>query len=134
MSQHHIFILILLLQVILDAVGDGFRMNSWQKAHHTMETLREGIWIALIAAVSLGWLDFQWYYVAMYILGRIWLFDPVINLVAREDFFYIAKSSWDGVILYWLAYKFRVPVILPAAMIKLMALAWWIAWLVTDGG
>lgn len=134
MEPHIIIGLILLLQVIIDGLGDGFRVRGWQIPHHSMESLRIAVWIGIWASTGFGWLDFQWYYIAMYILGRIWLFDPVINLVAQFGFFYVGTSSLDGILLNWIADKYKVPVILPAIMIKLMALAWWIAWLLTNGG
>jgi len=138
MEQYIIVSLLLLVPVILDALGDSFRIRGWQNLHHTMESAREAFWIGMIVAVSplLGWLEFEWYYIGMYILGRIWLFDPILNLVSDFDFFYISDSSTDGRILIWLSSDkvFDVPVILPAAMVKFIALVWWVAWLLTDGG
>ena len=136
MEQHVTIILILLLQVILDALGDAFRIRRWQNLHHTMESAREAVWIGLAAAIGFGYLEFEWYYIAMYILGRIWLFDPILNLVSDFDFFYVSDSSTDGRILIWLCSDkiFDVPIILPTVMIKFLALVWWVAWLITDGG
>ena len=128
--------LILLFQVLIDALGDGFRIRGWQLWHHSMESLRIAVWICLWTSTAFGWLDFEWYYIAMYILGRIWLFDIVLNLVVDFEVFYVSDSSWDGKILIWLSSDkiFDVPVILPAVMIKFIALVWWVAWFLTDGG
>ena len=134
METYHIVILILLVQVILDGLGDGFRQNGWQNVHHSMETIREGIWLVYVGCVAFQWLDFAPYYITMYILGRIWLFDIVINLVVGNKLFYIGKSSLDGIILHKVADKFKVPVHLPAFIVKLVAIVWWIAWILTDGG
>ena len=138
MEQHIIVILLLLIPVVLDALGDAFRIRKWQNLHHLMESAREAFWIALVVGVSplLGWFEVEWYYIAMYILGRIWLFDLVLNLVADFDFFYVSDSSTDGRILIWLSSDkvFNVPVIYPTFIVKLMALVWWVAWLITDGG
>jgi hypothetical protein len=140
MEQYTIVILFLLWQVIIDGLGDGFRVRKWQRPHHSMETLRIGGWLAYPAALSLGWVDFQWYYIAMYILGRIWAFDLVYNLVARNKLFYVSKTSWDGVILWWISgeddpgRKNRWPIGMVASMPKMISLLWWMAWFLTDGG
>lgn len=140
MEQHTIFILILLLQCILDALGDGFRARGWQRIHHFDESLQLSIWLGLIAAVSplLGWLEFEWYYLLMYLFGRIWLFDLVINLVRKKNLFYVGQSSIDGVIYHFIAgtyrKKHRFPVELVSFIVKFMALIGWVAMLLTDGG
>ena len=139
MENYTFISLILLLQVILDAFGDGFRVRGWQKLHHTMETIREAIWFSFFAAaIKFIYIDFEWYYIAMYILGRIWIFDLINNIICKRKLFYVGESSWDGVIIHWISGTYRTknrwPVANLAFMIKLMAIVWWFAWLLTDGG
>lgn len=126
--NEHIVILILLLQVILDAVGDGFRVRGWQKLHHSAEAIQIGIWLALLVSTGIQVIDFQWYLVIMYILGRIWLFDPVNNLVSSRKIGYVGKSSIDGVIYHFISDKiFHNGVEHTSFIIKFMALVAWIA-------
>jgi len=134
METFMIVLLILLLQVILDAVGDGFRARGWQKIHHFMETIQIAIWLGIAYAIWREWLDFQLYYVWMYVLGRIWLFDFVINPILKEKLLYISKSSFDGVIYYWISRdgnpnkERRWPVTNTALIFKFLAFVWWVAW------
>ena len=133
-----IMILILLVQVILDAVGDGFRARGWQKIHHTIESVQIGIWLSLLPAIYFGWLDFQWYYIWMYVLGRIWLFDLVINPIMKQKLLYVSKTSWDGVIYYFISgdenpnRKRKWPVKNFSFIFKFMAFVWWIGWFISN--
>ena len=138
MEAHMIFILVLLFQVVLDAVGDGFRVRGWQKPHHTMESVQIAVWLFLGAAIAKEWVDFQWYYMWMYVLGRIWLFDLVMNPIMLQKLFYISKSSFDGAFYYWVMgdgnpnRKIQWPVTPFAIVIKALALIWWVSWFLTD--
>ena len=133
-----IMILILLGQVILDAVGDGFRVRGWQRLHHSLESLQIAIWLAILPAIHFGWLDFQWYYIWMYVLGRIWLFDLVINPIMGMKLLYVGKSSWDGAIYYLISgegnpnRKRQWPVKNFSFIFKFMAFVWWIGWFISN--
>jgi hypothetical protein len=138
MEPFMIMILILLGQVILDSVGDGCRARGWQKIHHSIESLQIGIWLSLLPAIYFGWLDFQWYYIWMYVLGRIWLFDLVINPIMKQKLFYVSDTSWDGVIYYLISgdgnpnRKKKWPVENFSFIFKLMAFVWWIGWFISN--
>ena len=138
MEPFMIMILILLLQVILDALGDGFRARGWQKIHHSLESLQIGIWLSLLPAIYFGWLDFQWYYIWMYVLGRLWAFNPTINAILKENWLYVSKSSWDGAILYWISgednpdrkRKWRIKNF--QFMLMFLSFVWWIGWFISN--
>jgi len=138
METFMIVLLILLVQVILDAVGDGFRVWGWQKLHHSMEGLQLAVWLGLCYCVGKGRLDFQPYYVLMYVLGRIWLFDLVINPIMKQKLFYVSKSSWDGVIYYLISgdgnpnRKRQWPVANFSFIFKFMAFVWWLGWFISN--
>ncbi|KKM01892.1 hypothetical protein LCGC14_1789890 [marine sediment metagenome] len=121
--------LVLLLIVMLDAAGDALRLRKHQVISHMAEAVQVALWIAVWALF-----EFQVYYIAMYILGRFIVFDLVFNLIAGNKIFYIGESSLYGRGLRWLAGKVRQPVGLFISMPKLMALVWWVAWFLTDGG
>lgn len=131
--------LILLFLVVLDAVGDGFRVRGWQRLHHSMESLQIGVWLSLLPAIHFGWLDFQWYYLLMYVLGRVVLFDFVINPIIKEKLSYISKSSWDGWFYYLISgdgnpnRERQWPVANTAFIFKFIALVWWVSWFISDG-
>lgn len=138
MEVYKIVLLILLLQVILDAVGDGFRVRKWQKMHHSMESLQLAVWLGLAYSIGKGWLDFQPYYFWMYVLGRIWLFNSVINPIMKQKWLYVSKTSWDGVIYYWISgdgnpdRKRKWPVGNFVFITQVMAFVWWIGWFLSN--
>lgn len=139
MEQYKATILILLLLVVLDAVGDGFRVRKWQRLHHSLEALQVAVWLGMLPLLHFGILDFQWYYLWMYVLGRIWGFDLIINPIIKKPILYVGKSSWYGWFLYWVSgdgnpnRERKWPVGHFVFMSKFLALVWWVAWLLSDG-
>ena len=96
MKTELIISLVLLGLVLLDAIGDAFRLRSWQIPHHIMEVLHVAGWIAVWALFG-----FRWEYVLLYVLGRIILFDIVFNLTAGLPIGYVGRSSLYDIILTW---------------------------------
>jgi len=117
----------LLLLVVLDALGDGFRLERWQIAHHVMESCHVIGWIVV-------WFVFRFnpVYLVMYILGRFIAFDLVFNLVVGNYWWYIGDSSLYGRFMLWFADLVRQPIALMVSMPKFMALIWWVAWFWTN--
>ena len=125
MSEFMIVSLILLGVVAIDSSGDAFRIHQWQLVHHLMEVLGIATWIALWALF-----EFHWVYPTMYITARVWLFDPLLNLIAGYKLTYAGKSSLYGRLLSWLMIKTGEKGHL-IWVIRVLALIWWIAWFVT---
>ena len=117
--------IILLLIAAIDAAGDAFRVHQWQIVHHSMEVIGIAAWIAVWALF-----EFNPWYIGMYITGRIWLFDPLFNLIAGYRLTYAGKSSVYGRLLSWFMIKVKNPGIL-IWVIRAMALIAWVAWLLT---
>jgi len=80
--------LFLLGVVVVDALGDALRFLGKQIEHHVMEVIHVTLWVVIWAAFG-----FQWPYIAMYILGRIVIFDIVFNLAGGLPILHIGKSS-----------------------------------------
>jgi hypothetical protein len=125
MSEFIIVSLILLGIVALDSAGDAFRANSRQNVHHLMETLGVGAWIAIWALF-----EFKPIYVGMYVTGRIWLFDPLFNIISVNELTYIGTSSVYGRILTWFTSIVREPGHL-TWVIRAIALMFWLGWLLS---
>ncbi len=125
MNEFAIVTLILLAIAAIDAAGDAFRIHQWQNLHHGMEVVGIATWIAVWALF-----DFHWQYVTMYITGRIWLFDPLLNLIAGYKLTYAGKSSVYGRLLSWFMNLVKNPGIL-IWVFRAIAFIWWIAWLLT---
>ena len=129
MNEFAIVTLILLGIAAMDAAGDAFRIHQWQIPHHIME-----LFSTVIAWVILWkFFEFQWQYIFMYITGRIWLFDPLLNWIAGYKLTYAGKSSIYGRILSWFMNWVKNPGIL-IWVIRAMALIGWIAWILTSAG
>jgi len=128
MSEFTIVSLILLGIMAMDAAGDAFRIHQWQVVHHTMEALG-------IATFFLVWalFEFRYEYIIMYITGRIALFDPLLNWIAGYKLTYAGKSSFYGRVLSWFMNKVKEPGHL-IWVIRAIAIVWWIAWAITNGG
>ncbi len=120
MNEFVIVSLVLLGVILLDAVGDGLRWIGKPMAHHAVEALREAIWLAMVA-YFMG----TWVIIPMYILARIVFFDPIINLVAGKGLGYVGSSS-----IYDRLLKL-VPSVHLIWVIRVMALIWWVAWILT---
>ena len=88
MEDFKLVSLLLLIPVIVDAVGDAFRLDNRQILHHVMEVIHIACWVALWAAFG-----FDPMYIAMYILGRIVLFDITFNLTSGLKIGYVGGSS-----------------------------------------
>jgi len=94
MNEFLIVSLFLLGAVVVDALGDALRLNKELIAHHVMEVIHVALWVVIWAAFG-----FAPVYIAMYILGRIVLFDIVFNLAAGLPVFYIGTNSLYDIIL-----------------------------------
>lgn len=119
MSEFVIVSIILLGIVIVDAAGDAFRIHQWQNVHHTMEVVGVATWIAVWASFG-----FRPEYIAMYITGRIWIFDPLLNLIAGYKLTYAGKSSVYGRLLSWFMDLVKNPGILVWVIRALCLIAW----------
>lgn len=126
MSEFVIVTLILLGIAATDAAGDAFRIHQWQIAHHILELVSTVIaWVILWK-----FFEFQWVYLTMYITGRIWLFDPLLNWIAGYKLTYAGKSSIYGRLLSWFMNKVKNPGHL-IWVLRALAFIWWIAWILT---
>lgn len=126
MSSFLVVSLILLALVALDAIGDGFRWIGKQVAHHIVEGIRELIWASLVA-YFMG----VWVIIPMYVLARIAIFDPIINLVAGKGINYVGSNSLYDRILKWFSSKVKEPGHL-IWVIRAIALIWFITWALTN--
>ena len=126
MNEFVIVTLILLGIAATDATGDAFRIHQWQIAHHILELLSTVVaWVILWK-----FFEFQWVYLTMYITGRIWLFDPLLNWIAGYKLTYAGKSSIYGRLLSWFMIKVKNPGAL-IWVLRALAFIWWIAWILT---
>ena len=125
MNEFVIVSLILFGVMAIDAAGDAFRIHQWQLVHHIMEVVGIAVWIVLWK-----FFEFHWEYLVMYITGRIWAFDPLLNLIAGYRLTYAGKSSLYGRLLSWFMDAVKNPGIL-IWVIRALALIWWVAWLLT---
>ena len=143
MSSFTIISILLLLIVAIDAAGDAFRIHQWQNVHHAMEVIVSVLWFifaALFAIHVRHELIFNpgvWSVIklllpfgGMYITGRIWLFDPLLNLIAGYRLTYSGKSSVYGRVLSWFQGKVKEPGHL-VWVLRVMALVAWIVWILT---
>jgi hypothetical protein len=85
-------------------IGDAFRAKGWQIVSHSLEIVQITVWIAIW-----GLFEFRPIYIVMYIIGRIWLFDPLYNLTSECKLTYSGKSSLYGRILIWFSEKMKEP-------------------------
>jgi hypothetical protein len=120
--------LILLGLVVLDASGDAMRILGWQIPSHAMETIQIAGWILIWALYG-----FKRYYVAMYILARIWAFDIVLNLWTGFRLLYVSDNDLVGLAILWFADLVHQPYVHFSFILKFITLVWWIAWLLSDG-
>ena len=125
MNEFAIVSLILLALVVIDATGDAFRVHQWQIIHHSMEVL--GI---VVIFVLWALFEFSLLYIPMYITGRIWVFDPLFNLIAGYRLTYAGKSSIYGRVLSWFMNKVKEPGQL-IWVLRGMALMFWLGWIFT---
>ena len=125
MNEFAIVTLILLSIAAIDAAGDAFRIHQWQVIHHSMEVLGVVVWIVLWK-----YFGFRDVYITMYITGRIWLFDPLLNLIAGYKLTYAGKSSIYGRVLSWFMNKVKEPGML-IWVLRAIALIWWVIWFIT---
>lgn len=131
--------ILLLLIVVIDATGDAFRFKGWDVVHHVMETLQIAAWFAFavlfaafcmnsvhanesVMAVVMG----QWHYALIYVLGRIWLFDLLFNIITGHDPLYMGKSDLVGRSVIWFSGKVKQDYKHFSFIIKAMALIAWI--------
>ena len=126
MSEFAIVSLILFVIMAIDAAGDAFRVHKWQIIHHSMEVIGISVWIALWALF-----EFDPAYIAMYITGRIFAFDPLFNLIAGYKLTYAGKSSVYGRLLSWFMTKVKEPGHLIWAL-RGIALMFWLGWIFTN--
>lgn len=119
MSEFIIVSLILFVIMAIDAAGDAFRIHQWQVLHHIMEVAGIALWIVIWALF-----DFKIEYIAIYITGRIWAFDPILNLIAGYKLTYAGKSSLYGRLLSWFMNVVKNPGILIWVIRALCLIAW----------
>ena len=127
MSKYKWTAIALILLVIFDALGDGFRLQQWMIIHHSMETIVVAGWILIWAT-----LKFDPVFIVMYILCRFVLFDLTFNLTVGNAWWYIGESSLYGRGLAWLAGVVKQPLPVFTTVPKIMALIWWVAWFVIE--
>ena len=113
--------LLLLALVGLDATGDAFRFLNRQVLHHAMEVLMIAGFIALWA-----FFPFEPVYIIIYILGRLWLFDVLWNVITGQNPLYIGTSDLYGRSVRWIGEKLRVSYMHFSFMIKFMSFMAWI--------
>jgi len=126
MNEFIVISLILLGVSLIDAAGDAFRVRKWQVVHHSMEVLGIAVWFLIW-----GLFEFRYEYIIMYITGRIFCFDIVFNLIARNKWSYVGTSSLYGRILGWFTGIMKEPGHL-VWVIRVIALVWWIAWIIVN--
>ncbi len=126
MSEFAIISLVLLGIIIMDAAGDAFRIHQWQIVHHSMEVLGVAAWIAVWALF-----EFRPIYIVMYLTARIWIFDPLLNLIAGYRLTYSGKSSVYGRLLSWFMSMVKEPGHL-VWVIRAIAFGWWVVWILTN--
>jgi hypothetical protein len=88
MKEQIIVSLILLALACIDAIGDGLRIRKYQVPHHIMEALHLAVFFAVWKLFG-----FEWIYIPIYLTGRVWAFNPVLNLVSRFPLFYVGNSN-----------------------------------------
>lgn len=111
----------LLLCVVLDAVGDSFRFKGWQRLHHLFETFQVALWLSLFALTGLGYVEFRWVYIVIYILERVLFFDPIWNGITEHKWLYVGENDITGLIIRGVARIFKVPYEHPSFMVKLLS-------------
>lgn len=138
MKKYTIVVLLLLLQALLDATGDAFRFNGWLVVSHTMEALQIAGWFVFAGLFVLEVAHIPYigrnsiirlllFYVLMYTLGRIWLFDITHNLWCGNDLLYLGESDLVGKTIRWFADLVRQNYTHFSFMVKFLALFSWIA-------
>jgi len=104
-----LIISLLLLLVAIDAIGDSFRFLNRQFLHHAMESIQIAGWFCfavLFAFICMNsvqanqsvWMVIlsHWHYALIYVLGRIWLFDILWNILTGHDPLYMGKNDLFG--------------------------------------
>jgi hypothetical protein len=135
MSDYKIFSLIFLVLILWDAIGDGLRAKGKQIPHHILETVSVALWLFITVIIARGWLVWDDTQIIMYITLRIAIFDVIFNIIKGNKWSYVGKSSIYGIVLSWFTNleKVKEPGFL-IWVIRVLALIWWIAWFVTNGG
>jgi hypothetical protein len=108
------------------SIGDGLRWIGKQVAHHTVEIIREGVWLSLVAYFMGNWMI-----IPMYIFARIAIFDPIINLVAGKGLNYVGSSSLYDRLLKWFGSTVKEPGHL-IWVIRALAFIWLVVWIITS--
>ena len=124
MDEFKITSLLLLSIVVIDAVGDALRLRNKQILHHIAEVVVILIWM-IVAKLPVP-------LIVMYTLARIALFDPIFNWTAGLPLKHIGNSSLYDRFLRKFAKWMREPGML-IWILRVIALAWWIAWFITNG-
>lgn len=135
MTDYKIFSLLLTLLIIWDATGDALRARGKQIPHHILESVSVAAWLILLIIVARGRLIWYDSYVVMYITMRIAIFDVIFNIIKGNKWSYVGRSSIYGIVVGWFTNlpKVKEPGHL-IWVIRAIALIWWIAWFITDGG
>ncbi len=94
MKEQLIVSLFLLALVLVDAIGDAFRLRHWNIPHHLMEVFHIMGWVMIWALFG-----FLPVYIPLYILGRIVLFDIAFNLVGGLPIGHVGTNSIYDIIV-----------------------------------
>ena len=134
-SDYKIFSLIFLVLILWDATGDALRAKGKQIPHHILEAVSVAAWLLIALIIARGWLVWYDTQIVMYITLRIAIFDVIFNVIKGNKWSYVGKSSIYGIVLSWFTKLDRVrePGFL-IWVIRALALYWWIAWFITNGG
>ncbi len=117
--------IILLIQVVLDATGDAFRVKRHTEAHHILEAMQVAVWMLIWYYAEPHFL-----YIIMYIGARFVFFDLVYNLIAGNRWHYFGDGSYYDRLFRWIT-KSQGPVF-TVVVTKGIVLLGWIAWVLSN--
>lgn len=127
MNEQLIISLCLLALVVFDAIGDAFRFRGWNIPHHAVESIHVVGWFVIWALFGP---DFLPVHVALYILGRVVLFDIVFNIAGGLPIGYVGENSlYDLAVKLWAKWVKQSPANF-AFIFRLIAFVFWIGTLI----
>lgn len=94
--------ILLLIQILLDATGDVFRLKKRQILQHVCESLQIAVWFAFAYCNVDNWIDTIIFYVAL----RFAIFDLIWNLWTGQKWYYVGLSTTS--IYGWFMNKFSI--------------------------
>ncbi len=135
MTDFKVLSLMLLLVIAYDAVGDALRAKGKQIPHHILEVVGVMMWFLILVFLVRGKLEWHDRLIVMYITLRIAIFDVIFNVIKGNKWSYVGKSSIYGMVMSWFT---NLPKVMESGqliwVVRAMALIWWVAWFITDGG